>query len=115
MELKFNNVWGGPVSLQTMSVVFLIGLILTAIWILLRKATNPRISGMGPVLLLVLLAWYGCNTVTIAKLGVQVGVDPMARNLTLARSFLVGWWLLSGAAAYLVSRHVNRSQPKAAA
>lgn len=115
MEFKFSSVWDGPVSLETIGVVFLVGLILVAAWTLLRKATNPRVSGMGPVLLLALLAWYGGSTVMIAKLGVQTGADPMARNSLLARGLLVCWWLVSGVAAYLASRHSTHSRPKAAA
>ena len=87
MELKFGGVWGGPVSLETISIVFLVGLILLATWIVLRRVTNPRVSGMAPALLLAVLAWYGLTTAMIASLGVQTGEDPMARNSTL------GGWL----------------------
>ena len=115
MELKFGGVWGGPVSLETISIVFLVGLILLATWIVLRRVTNPRVSGMAPALLLAVLAWYGLTTAMIASLGVQTGEDPMARNSTLAKGLLAGWWLVSGATAYLAWKRGKHSQPKAAA
>ena len=115
MELKFNNVWGGPVSLETMSCVFLVGVILLASWILLRKATNPRVSGLGPLLLLASLAWYGITTVMIARLGIQAGEEPMERNIAFARGLLVGWWVASGTTAYIISRRIKESPPKPAA
>jgi hypothetical protein len=113
MELKFDNVWGGPFSFGTVAIVFLVGLILLATWMLLRKATNPRVSGVSPALLLALLAWYGGTTVVVAKLGVQAGVDPEARNSSLALRLLVGWWLVSAASAFLLAKYLKHSSPGA--